>query len=163
MKVMWAPWRVDYITSNKREDGCIFCNRLAQKDDRANLILKRGKHAFVIMNRYPYSNGHLMAVPNRHVSSPAELSTEETIELMALVNECAAALSSEMKTQGMNIGMNLGKAAGAGVEDHVHFHIVPRWFGDTNFITVVGDLRVVPEHFQETYDKLLKHFQHCQE
>jgi Diadenosine tetraphosphate (Ap4A) hydrolase and other HIT family hydrolases len=152
MKVIWAPWRIEYITREK-EEGCIFCKKPKEKSDRENLILYRGKTGFIIMNRYPYSNGHLMALPYRHINELANLSDEERLELMNLTNICIEILR-ELRPDGFNIGMNLGKVAGAGIDDHLHFHIVPRWTGDTNFMSVIGDIKVMPEYIDQTYMKL---------
>ena len=157
MEVLWAPWRMEYILSEK-EDGCIFCNHLQKGDDRESLILYRGKHSFVIMNRYPYNNGHLMVAPYRHVGALEELSEEEAKEIMVNIQRCLSVLKEVMSPHGFNIGANVGKVAGAGVEDHLHFHIVPRWEGDTNYMAVVGSTRVIPEHLRESYEHLAKAF-----
>ena len=150
---LWAPWRIDYILGEK-EDGCIFCNRLKLDDDRENLILVRKGKSFVIMNRYPYNNGHLIVAPNRHEGDIEKLKEDEMLELFPLIQKSTHALSMSMNPDGFNIGLNLGRVAGAGVEDHLHFHIVPRWNGDTNFMPVLGDVKVISEHLLSTYDKL---------
>ncbi|HEX3035804.1 MAG TPA: HIT domain-containing protein [Thermodesulfobacteriota bacterium] len=152
MEIIWAPWRIEYITREKKE-GCIFCDIPKEKNDRKNLILYRGKTGFIIMNRYPYSSGHLMAVPYKHTSELAYLDDEERLELINLTDKCVEILK-ELKPDGFNIGMNLGKAAGAGIDDHLHFHIVPRWVGDTNFMPVIADTKAMPEYLDETYLKL---------
>jgi ATP adenylyltransferase len=152
MKVLWAPWRIEYITREK-ESGCIFCDASNEDDDRKNLILYRGKTCFMILNRYPYSNGHLMTVPYNHISELNNLNTEEKVELLDLTIKCKNILEI-MKPSGFNIGMNLGKVAGAGIDDHLHFHVVPRWDGDTNFMPVLGSVKVMPEYLEDTYDKL---------
>ena len=154
---LWAPWRIDYIVGEK-EDGCIFCNRLKQTDDRKNLILVRGESSFIMMNRYPYNNGHLMVAPNRHEGDIVKVEEDEIREVFSLIQKSTRALSISMKPDGFNIGVNLGRVAGAGVEDHIHFHIVPRWNGDTNFMPVLGDVKVISEHLLSTYDKLKETF-----
>jgi len=153
MDVLWAPWRMEYILCEKGK-GCIFCTKLAEQNDEKNLILYRGKTAFIIMNFYPYNNGHLMVVPNRHTANLADLSEVERLELMTLMRNGVAALQTTISPHGFNIGMNLGKVAGAGVDDHLHFHIVPRWEGDTNYMPIVGHTKVVSEGLQETWQRL---------
>lgn len=153
MKHIWSPWRLEYLTE-KKQPGCIFCNAMESSDDRENLILYRGELTFLILNRFPYNNGHLMVVPYAHVRSPEELEPAALTEMMLLLNRGLAALKSAMQPEGFNTGMNLGRVAGAGVEDHVHIHVVPRWLGDTNFMPVVGDMRVVPQTWLQTYDQL---------
>jgi len=154
MKILWAPWRMEYIVGN-REEGCLFCSKLQRGDDRGNLILYRGERSFMILNRYPFTNGHLMVVPNRHVSSLEELNERETLELMASLKKSLLVLRRALKPDGFNVGMNLGREAGAGIAAHVHFHVVPRWNGDTNFMPVLFDTRVIPEFLEKTYEKLL--------
>jgi len=153
--VVWAPWRMEYIKGS-REDGCIFCNRINRDDDRNDLILHRGGQGFIIMNRYPYNNGHLMAAPNRHVGDITELTDDESTELFGLVRLSVRMLTRTMNPDGFNIGVNMGKVAGAGVADHIHVHIVPRWNGDTNFMPVVGEVKVISDHILATYDSLLQ-------
>jgi len=153
MEILWAPWRMEYILSPK-EDSCIFCTPLQQRDDRRNLILHRGKESFIILNRYPYTNGHLMVAPYRHIGLLEELSAEEVKDLMINIQLSIRVLKGAMAPHGFNIGANVGKVAGAGVEGHVHFHIVPRWEGDTNYMPVLASTRVIPEHLQQTYDRL---------
>lgn len=153
MKTLWAPWRMEYILSEKEKE-CIFCVKPRENIDRDNLILCRGEHAYVIMNKYPYNNGHLMVVPYFHTSSFNGLSDVVLSDLMKLTKYSADCLKKAFSPEGFNVGINLGEAAGAGIEEHLHIHIVPRWAGDANFMTVVGELRVVPEHILETYDKL---------
>ena len=149
MKTLWAPWRIEYITGEK-EKGCIFCNKPLEGKDNKNLILYKGETSFIIMNRYPYSNGHLMVVPYKHTNSMSELNDSERLELMNLTTKCIEILDI-MKADGFNVGMNLGTAGGAGIDDHLHFHIVPRWNGDTNFMPLIGDVKVMPEYLEETY------------
>ncbi len=155
MKVLWAPWRIKYITGDK-EEGCIFCKKPKEGNDKDNLILYTGETSFIIMNRYPYSNGHLMTVPYKHTNSFSDLTPEERLELMNLTAKCLDILQV-IKPEGFNIGMNLGRTGGAGIDDHLHFHIVPRWSGDNNFMPVIGDVRVMPEYLEETYETLSKH------
>lgn len=153
MKHLWSPWRLEYLTL-PRENGCIFCRALQAGADRENLILERGRLAFAIVNRFPYNNGHLMVVPYSHAASLEDLEAETLTDMMLLLNRCLAALRKAMRPDGFNIGVNLGHVAGAGVADHVHIHAVPRWLGDTNFMPVVGDMRVVPQTWLQTYDQI---------
>lgn len=152
MKTLWAPWRIEYITGGKKE-GCIFCDKPKEGNDKKNLILYKGETSFIIMNRYPYSNGHLMAVPYRHINNMSELDHKERLELMNLTTKCIEILKV-MNPEGFNIGMNLGTAGGAGIDDHLHFHIVPRWNGDTNFMPLIADVKVMPEYLEDTYETL---------
>jgi ATP adenylyltransferase len=154
MKTMWAPWRIEYILSAK-EDGCVFCNALA---DSPELTLFRGADTMVVMNKYPYINGHLLVAPVRHIGALDELGQQEMGVLLATVEQSVAALKKAMRPEGFNVGLNLGRVAGAGVEEHLHFHIVPRWSGDTNALAVFADIRVIPQHIQETYTLLKPHF-----
>lgn len=162
MKTLWAPWRMEYILNNTKETECIFCPR--EKENKAErLLLFQGSRSLVIMNKYPYINGHLLVAPLRHVAALDQLGKEEMVALMTMVSHSVAILKKTMKPEGFNIGLNLGKVAGAGVEDHLHFHIVPRWNGDTNFMTVFGDVRVIPEHMEQTYWRLLPFFKEVEE
>ena len=154
MKTMWAPWRMEYILSEK-EDVCIFCDAFAKNDD---LTLLKGNDTMVMMNKFPYINGHLLVAPVRHISDLAQLSKSEMGELLTSVDRSIQILKQVMKPDGFNVGLNLGKVAGAGVEEHLHFHVVPRWFGDTNALTVFADVRVIPEHLKATYDNLKPYF-----
>lgn len=158
MDTLWAPWRMEYIegAKNGESNQCIFCSRITQKADTENLILYRGERAFIIMNRFPYNNGHLMVVPYRHSGNILDLDTEENAELLQLIQMGVKALEQVMQPHGFNIGMNLGRVAGAGVEDHVHFHVVPRWNGDTNFMPIIGETKVVSEALEKSYRKLSK-------
>jgi len=153
MKILWAPWRIKYILGKK--EGCIFCDKVKENKDRENYILLRGKNAFVILNTFPYNNGHLMVAPYKHVPDLDGLEESELAELMRLVKTCTQILKKALKPEGFNIGANLGKASGAGVEGHIHIHIVPRWEGDTSFISTVGDTKIIPESLDDTYGKLL--------
>ncbi len=158
MKHLWAPWRMAYIVG-ECEERCIFCIKEDESaHDRERLILFRGKHAFVIMNRFPYTNGHLMVVPYRHTCEIDELEEQEVLELWSLVAASQRILKRVIFPQGFNIGLNLGQVAGAGVEDHLHVHLVPRWGGDTNFMPVMADIRVVPQYLEETFDLLVDEF-----
>ena len=157
MKHIWAPWRVAYIRAEKPK-GCILCDKPAGKNDVENHILFRGNLSYVMLNAYPYNPGHLMVVPYRHISNMEEMTAAERNEHYAIVSQCLKALKEEFKPQGVNIGMNLGKVAGAGIDDHIHTHVIPRWNGDTNFITTVADARVVPEALADTYRKLKERF-----
>ena len=158
MKVLWAPWRMKYILSDQKAEGCIFCPGENRQDDGTRLILHVGNLTMVVMNMFPYNNGHLLVAPNRHVSGLEHLSEEEMLDLLKMVGRSIDILKTVMNPEGFNVGLNLGRVAGAGVEEHMHFHIVPRWGGDTNFMTVQGDVRVIPEHIRETYEKLKPHF-----
>ncbi|RLF09290.1 MAG: HIT family hydrolase [Thermoprotei archaeon] len=151
--LLWAPWRMKYITSPKQE-RCIFCIGSSEDKDPENLVVYRGSKSFIIMNKYPYNTGHLMVAPYRHVGDLAELSDEELLDLMKNVNLSIKILKESMKPEGFNIGVNLGRAAGAGIEDHVHIHVVPRWVGDTNFMPVLSQVKVIPELLEATYSKL---------
>ena len=155
MEHLWSPWRLAYVTdtSRPREQGCIFCAAIGA-DTPSPLILHRGRTCFVILNLYPYNNGHLMVVPNRHVGTLAAATPDELHELMALSRTAEMALTEAYQPHGMNMGMNLGRPAGAGVLDHLHVHLVPRWDGDTNFMSVVGSVRVVPEEPAQTIERL---------
>ena len=152
MERLWAPWRLEYVQGTG-SSGCIFCLGDAS-DDEARLVLHRGQHCFIIMNRFPYSNGHLMVAPLRHVADPGLLDAAEVAELHRLTTVSREILRKVGKAQGFNIGMNLGAVAGAGVADHLHQHIVPRWAGDTNFMPVFADVRVIPQHLQATSRQL---------
>ena len=153
MERLWAPWRLEYIVAGKHE-GCIFCDFPGEEDDEKNHILARGEHAYVIMNAFPYSNGHLLIPTYRHVDDLTELTDEESLEMMQLAQVSCAALREVCKPDGFNIGMNLGTVAGAGIADHIHAHVVPRWNGDTNFMPVLADVKVIPEALESTYSKL---------
>lgn len=153
MENLWAPWRIDYILS-KKPAGCIFCDKPAENRDEDNLILFRGKYHFIILNAYPYNNGHMMVVPYRHTATLAEWAPDEQQEMMALADLGVELLKRTMRPDGFNLGINMGLVGGAGVADHIHLHIVPRWNGDTNFMPVLSDTRVISEHLRATYYKL---------
>jgi ATP adenylyltransferase len=150
---LWTPWRLQYLVGDK-QTGCIFCAALAQQHDRETLILHRGQHSFVMLNKYPYNNGHLMVVPYEHTADLSALSAETQGELMALSAQSIQWLKAASRPEGFNVGLNLGKAGGAGVIEHLHFHVVPRWTGDTNFMTITSDTRVIPEWLDETWSRL---------
>ena len=154
MKTMWAPWRMEYILGDK-EETCIFCRAISEKDE---LMLYRGDKTIVVMNKYPYINGHLLVAPVRHVAALDQLKRNEKGPLLETVEKAIGILKEAMQPDGFNVGLNLGKVAGAGVEEHLHFHIVPRWFGDTNALTVFADVRVIPEHLKATCNKLKSYF-----
>jgi ATP adenylyltransferase len=153
--IMWAPWRMAYVGAEHageyEEPSCVFCDLPRRDDDERSLILRRGRRAFVIMNLYPYNNGHLMMVPYEHVDSLRDLPVETLAEMMELAQLAQSVLEETMRPQGFNLGINQGRAAGAGIADHVHMHIVPRWVGDTNFMPALADTRVMPQHVDETY------------
>ncbi|MFH1084613.1 MAG: HIT domain-containing protein [Chloroflexota bacterium] len=153
MRRIWSPWRMEYI-AGERKAGCVFCDTSQQDHDPDNLILLRAEHCFVMLNRYPYNNGHLMVVPFVHVDSPAHLPPAALLEMMNLVNICLEVLGEAMHPEGFNVGMNLGTPAGAGIADHMHMHVVPRWTGDTNFMPVLGETRVIVEALEASYRKL---------
>ncbi len=143
-----------YIENSKKEDGCVFCNAQARADGPENLIAFRGRNAYVILNRYPYTSGHLMVIPFEHKSTLEELDAATRAEMMELTSQCTTVLREIYRTQSFNVGINMGEAAGAGVLGHVHIHIVPRWVGDTNFMSSVGETRVLPESLEDTYKKV---------
>jgi len=157
MKKIWAPWRMTYIRGQK-EDGCVFCQISGQKKDEENLILHAGEHTLVLMNRFPYNNGHLMVIPRRHCTDVESLEAREIEELFNLLKLSIRVLTASLAPDGYNVGINLGKAAGAGME-HLHLHVVPRWSGDSNFMPVLSDTRVIPEFVETTYRKLHLAFQ----
>ena len=152
MQVLWAPWRMAYVAGAK-QPGCIFCNALGSTDPRQHLLLRQ-QPAVVMLNKFPYGSGHLMVAPPRHVADVHALTGEEFHALMDALRQAAAIVADAFHPDGMNIGINLGAAAGAGVADHLHWHIVPRWSGDTNFMPLLADVRVLPEHLEATYDRL---------
>ncbi|MHB2020075.1 MAG: HIT family protein [Candidatus Xenobia bacterium] len=154
MERLWAPWRIGYILNGDKPTGCIFCDYPNRQDDAASLILERGKNVFAILNRYPYNNGHLMVVPYRHTAVLDELGDTENLELMAMVRRWTARLQERMGAHGFNLGMNLGRVAGAGIADHLHMHIVPRWNGDVNFMSTVAETRVISQSLEEAWRQL---------
>ena len=155
MKRLFSPWRLRYVASESRKvAGCVFCRASRGRRDRQNLVLYRGRSNFIILNKYPYNNGHLMVVPATHQASPGESSVDALAEMMQLVVRCEQALGAVYRPAGINLGMNLGRSAGAGIEGHYHLHVVPRWEGDTNFMTVVHGTRVIPESLGTSYRRL---------
>ncbi len=158
MERIWAPWRIDYILGKKKEAGCIFCDKPQSELDEETLIVHRSDGAYTIMNKYPYNNGHLLVVPYRHVSEICDLEVEENSLLIQEVCKAIQALKKVMRPDGFNIGINLGIIAGAGIAEHVHYHIVPRWAGDTNMMPVLADVRIIPEHLRQTREKLARAF-----
>lgn len=160
MNRVWAPWRMEYIRSAREgEAGCLFCRILSEQNDQGNHVVYRGKSAFVMLNKYPYTNGHLMVIPYRHGSSLSCLTAEEHMVLGQLLTLSCQCLTQMSNPHGFNIGMNLGQIAGAGVADHIHYHVVPRWSGDTNFMPVIGDTRVISEGLEAVYHALLPLYQ----
>jgi ATP adenylyltransferase len=152
MKDIWAPWRIEYIQGPK-PSTCVFCEAVQHGDP---LILKRGPGCFAIMNRFPYTAGHCMVLPDRHVGDLSEMSPEEISAVMSLVNDLIAAIRTTMHPDGFNVGCNIGKVSGAGIAEHFHMHVVPRWSGDTNFMPVLGDTHIISEHIMKTRDKIAK-------
>jgi ATP adenylyltransferase len=151
MKNIWAPWRIEYILQTKKEDGCIFCNAVKNNDP---LILQKGKTCFSIMNKFPYTTGHCMIVPFRHIASIEDLNDNESKEIMTMIKKHLTAIKASLKPQGFNVGSNIGHVAGAGVKEHVHIHIVPRWEGDTNFMPAISEVHMISEHISATKDKI---------
>jgi len=160
MDYLWTPWRYAYITESQGAGGCIFCEKLNENDDARALIVHRGLHCFICLNAYPYNSGHSMVVPYAHVDELLKLPDESATEMMQLTQKLEAVLRQLYSPDGINVGMNLGKAAGAGVAGHIHMHILPRWLGDTNFMTVTAETRVLPETLETTYARMKKAFEH---
>jgi len=157
MDYLWTPWRYRYMAEAAgQQTGCIFCAALEKKDDAETLIVFRGKKNFILLNRYPYTSGHMMIVPYTHIPDLKDCDAETLAEMMLLAQRAEGALAAAYKPDGLNLGMNLGRAAGAGVIGHVHLHVLPRWIGDANFMSVVGETRVEPEDLRTTYEKLRK-------
>jgi ATP adenylyltransferase len=157
MKTLWAPWRISYLDTPQK-DSCIFCDKPKEPIDKENYILYRGSLSFVMMNLYPYNSGHLMVSPYKHISSITKLEDEDLFDLMKVTQLSTQILENVFTPGGFNIGMNIGKSGGAGFADHIHIHIVPRWNGDTNFMPVLSETKVMPEHLNSTYAKLLPLF-----
>jgi ATP adenylyltransferase len=154
MSKLWTPWRLPYILSDKQALGCIFCSARDASDDAGVLVLFRGRRAFVLLNRYPYNNGHVLVAPNQHLDGLAALDAETRSEMAELAAASERILRQAYRPDGLNMGINLGAAAGAGVLGHVHLHAVPRWSGDTNYMATIGDVRVIPERLEESYRRL---------
>jgi len=160
MDRLWTPWRFDYVsTADRAGTGCVFCRILSEDCDRQNFVLYRGAGAFCILNRYPYTSGHILIVANRHISFLKDATSEELQEIMELARICEHALRSEYHPDGYNMGFNLGHAAGAGVAHHLHMHILPRWVGDASFVSIVSETRVIPEELPNTHQRLQPYFQ----
>jgi ATP adenylyltransferase len=158
MERIWAPWRGAYVRSEDPGEGCVFCRAREADDDRGHLVLARAEHSLVMLNRFPYAPGHLMVIPLRHIAEPDDLNDAEILDLMRGVRRARSALRQAARPEGYNIGMNLGKSAGAGIEDHLHIHVVPRWSGDTSFMPVIAGVRVMSEALMDTYDTLFPLF-----
>ncbi|MCI0349216.1 MAG: HIT domain-containing protein [Acidobacteriales bacterium] len=158
MEIRFTPWRSAYIQRAGKQRGCVFCKALKQKNDRKALIVHRGKHCFIILNAYPYNSGHIMVVPNQHLDELQKLPVAAAHEMMDLSQQVEAALRKIYKAPGINLGMNIGDCAGAGVHGHIHMHVLPRWTGDTNFMTTIAAARTLPETLDQTYQKLSKAF-----
>ncbi len=155
LDILYAPWRIAYILGKKIK-GCVFCKAAKQKTDKKNLILERKKYCFVILNLYPYNNGHLMIVPYKHTSKIDQLDDKTLLEMNKTAQEYVNKMKKALKAEGFNIGMNIGRIAGAGIDEHLHMHIVPRWAGDTNFSPIIGKAKVISESFESVYEKLKK-------
>ncbi len=158
MERLWAPWRMVYIRSVDNEEGCLFCRKAEEAPSETNLVLHQGEHTLTLMNLYPYNSGHLMVAPRLHVANLEDLPEEVVLALMKETQRAIRILKAEMHPHGFNVGLNLGRVAGAGVDKHLHLHIVPRWSGDSNFMPVIGDVKVIPEALVETYRRLRPHF-----
>ncbi len=165
MKRLWAPWRMEYILDEHKHDKCLFCDISKGKirgrnrgEDKKNLILYRGRHCFVLLNRYPYNSGHLMVVPYFHTPTFDGLSDEVLFDLIRTLRDSVGILKKALAPDGFNMGLNFGKVAGAGMESHMHLHVVPRWTGDTDSMPIIAETRVMPEHLKKTYEKLGRHF-----
>ena len=159
MDRLWTPWRFDYISKVDKAASCVFCGILGESDDSSNLVLHRGHNVFVVMNLFPYTSGHLLIVSNRHISCLNEASDEELTDFIKLCRHCENALRQEYHPNGFNMGFNVGRAAGAGIERHLHMHVLPRWVGDSNFVSVVGETRILPEELSTTYQRLIPYFE----
>jgi ATP adenylyltransferase len=158
MDRLWSPWRYQYISKANREEECIFCAKPAESRDEQNYIVHRGKRCFVLLNLYPYTSGHLMIAPYEHVATLEDALLESLLEMMRLTREAERHLRRVYRPEGLNMGMNIGKCAGAGVAGHIHMHVLPRWTGDANFMSTVGETRVLPEDLAETHRKLSQAF-----
>ena len=158
MDRLWTPWRFEYISNVDQVSSCVFCGILEESKDHENHVIHRGKKSFVILNLFPYTSGHLLIVSNRHISSLNEATDEELMEFITLGRDCENALRQEYHPNGFNLGFNVGRAAGAGIDRHLHMHVLPRWFGDSNFVSVVGETRILPEELSTTYQRLTPYF-----
>jgi ATP adenylyltransferase len=158
MDYLWSPWRYRYVSRADVSTGCVFCDKLAANDDRVHYVLYRGDYCFVILNLYPYTTGHMMVVPYAHVSRPEDAPAEALEEMMRLAGAASRHLRTVYSPRGLNIGMNVGECAGAGIAEHIHMHVLPRWPGDVNFMTAIAETRVMPESLETTYEKLHQAF-----
>lgn len=159
MKTLWTPWRMEHVLGKTpKTKGCIFEPPGTACHDKHSLLLYRDQWSVVLLNRFPYANGHLLVAPTRHLADLTELTPQEQGKLMQMVTQCCAAIRATLAPDGLNVGLNLGKSAGAGIADHLHFHIVPRWDGDHNFMTICAEVRTIPQHIETTFDNLLPHF-----
>jgi len=154
MERLWAPWRLEYVQNADKQDGCIFCAAAASDDDEGQLVVHRGEHAFVLLNKFPYASGHLLVAPYRHGLNFGDLDEAEILEIHRLGAQGLEALAATYAPEGYNLGWNIGRIAGAGIPDHGHLHVVPRWGGDTNFMPVFADVKVIPEHLMATWKRL---------
>ena len=157
MQNLWAPWRITYIQEQPNENGCFLCNAVQDNQDEKHLVVHRGKECFCILNKFPYNSGHLMVVPNKHKADISDLTGQEMLEIMEMTRDMKELLTKIMKPEGFNLGINLGKSAGAGLIGHFHLHIVPRWNGDTNFMPVVSDVKIIPQSLEDLYKEFKKH------
>ena len=158
---MWAPWRMAVIEQYRKSTSCILCGIRDAQDNSQALVIHRSELSYVVMNKFPYSSGHLMVVPNRHIGDWESLSKDESVEMMSLSQMCIKALRQSMGAQGFNVGANLGAVAGAGIADHVHMHIVPRWQGDINFMPLFSEVKIISEHLKDTYKKICQAWRQC--
>lgn len=160
MKTLWTPWRMEHVTGKaNKPEGCLFEPPASEPSSKEHLLLYRDELILVLLNRFPYANGHLLVAPVRHLSELTALNNNENLALMNMLQHCCEILQNHLSPDGFNIGLNIGKVAGAGIDDHLHFHIVPRWDGDHNFMTVTADIRTIPQHIDHTFDLLLPNFQ----
>lgn len=158
MKQLWAPWRMAYIDEEPGDAGCVFCAKLKERDTRQALVVAQTKHSMVMLNKYPYNNGHLLLAPKRHERELTKLPAEEYSDLNEALRKSVDVIRNVLNPGGLNLGMNLGRTAGAGIEEHLHWHVVPRWDGDTNFMPIVAETKVMPQHLLDSYDRLKPHF-----
>jgi ATP adenylyltransferase len=158
MDRLWSPWRYQYISTAGQATGCIFCSKGAERRDESNYVVARGRYCFVLLNLYPYTSGHLMIAPYEHVATLEETPEETLLDMMRLTRDAESHLRAVYRPEGLNVGMNIGKCAGAGVAGHIHMHVLPRWTGDANFMTTVAETRVVPEELETTYQRLRRAF-----
>jgi ATP adenylyltransferase len=159
MDRLWSPWRYEYVSSARAGDECIFCEKAAQNNDAENFVVWRGRYNFVLLNLYPYTNGHLMVAPYEHVARLEDAARETVIELMLITRQAEKHLTAIYRPDGLNLGMNLGRAAGAGIAGHIHMHVLPRWIADANFMTTVAETRILPEDLHVTWEKLTRAFE----